>query len=726
MPSLRQIDSKKSTLMHFLKNFFLIIVIGFLFILISFGVLFSIELKQAADKIPNLPKIISEVIRKPTQILSSDDKILYIMSTEYRQPIRIQEVPKVVKDATVAAEDKRFYKHSGIDYFSILRALFVNARVIGGHLGQGGSTLTMQIAKRVYSQNQKTFTRKFQDMALAMMMERELTKDQILELYLNQVYYGSGAYGIKAAAEVYFGKSLKILSISEAATLARLVRRPSSENPIVNMERAISNRNYVLKSMFEENMITEAEYEKALTEKLKIRSKNEFRSEAGMKTAPYFVDYIIEQLKTELPEMDMSEGGYQIHTTLNSKVQIFSEKAIAKALSKYAKRGVTTAGCCVMDKEGRILAMVGGGSYSRNQYNIISKGRRQPGSSFKSFPFAIALETGSLKPNDLLSNERYTWISEDKAQIWSPRNSNNKYGGFLSLQDALAYSSNVAAVRVAEKVGGRKIVHFCNSLFGFKSHLDPFLSLALGCSGVSPLEMMEGYSVFQNEGDRVKPWGLVNVISSDGKIIKQFYPTIKKGVLSQNTSKWIDSYLRAAVIYGTGKAAAGVLNARGKTGTTNEFIDVSFYGYTDKLLGGVWAANEVPGTGKHRWNYKPMGSIYGGTVPAQIWAELMQPSQKIIGEKSRFFVNPSSEINSQDSIVEKNINEPNSSPKILEQKKEITEVKEEKENEPKDSINIEICAETGQKANVYCPTVILNNYSIDSVPQEQCHIHKKS
>ena len=750
--------NKKKPKFHKLRHFKIIFGAVSLFIIgggVLFGVLFGIELRKAADKIPKLPQIMAQLGAQPTRIMSADGKILALLTTEYRQPIRIEDVPKKVIDATLAAEDRRFYQHSGVDYIAMLRAVFVAAR--GGHLSQGGSTLTMQIAKRIYSQSEHSLKRKLQDIALAVMIERHLTKDQVMELYLNQVYYGSGAYGIKAAADVYFGKDLKQLTVAEAALLARLVKRPSGENPFVNLEKAIQNRNFVLKTMLEEGMINEAEYDKAIQEKPHLSKRSRDASIVGIRHAPYFVDYVLKEIKSEFPDADLSSGGYRIDTTLNLKMQEIVEHEVEQMIQKNRSRGVQTVAFTIMNREGQILAMIGGADYQRNQYNMITQGKRQPGSAFKTFIYAIGLETGALKPNESLSNEPYVWKDPVTGKVWAPRNASRTYGGSYSIKSALAASLNLPVIRAAEKTGASNVAAFSRSLFGFESPLDPVLALALGCSAVHPIEMAQGYSVFMLGGDRAVPYGLSRVLSSDGSVMKEYYPEIKKGVLSSRVALLMDEYLRTAVTNGSGKRANIAYNARGKTGTTSNHWDVWFCGYTDELLGVGWAANEVAGSGRGpRWIYKPMPGAYGGGILAPLWGRIMQKAQIVAGEKDRMSTTkesfpklskeiskepvqafpendgahgstettPSESLPKNSRKTEKSKNKEDSLSQEMTQKTMFGQSDiEGQDSTSAEQISVEICSKSNLKAGVSCPGVIIRRFNKGEEPKNSCKIH---
>lgn len=621
--------------LRFLKISFAIFFVIIVGAAVAGYVVWNQALARATAKLPSLPDIMADISKQPTVIMSADGKLLFQISAEYRKPVRIEDVPQRIIDATLAAEDRRFYDHNGVDLWAVGRQLLTNARE--GRVAGGASTLTMQLAKRVYTSPEKSFRRKLDDMALAVEMERELTKDQILELYLNQVFYGSGAFGIKAAADIYFGKPLDRLTVAEAAMLARCVRRPSQENPFTDLQKAIDNRNVVLGTMLEEKMITPEEYTHATKEPVHLRKKIK-RTISGFKTAPYFVDYVLDTLHDELPGVDLSAGGYRIETTLDSRMQDLAEKQVKELVRQHRDERVNTAAFLLCDRDGRILAMVGGVDYNRNQWNAAAQGRRQPGSSFKPFIYSAAFELGELDPNDSLSNERYYLRDAGGRVVWEPKNSSGRYGGSVSVRTALTMSMNLPAVRVMEKVGPNTAVSFCKRVFGFTSPLEPYMSMVLGSEDVSMMEMAQGYSVFMLGGDRFKPFAVRSVTGPDGNIVKSNEPEITRGVLSASTAQTMDGLLRAVVTSGTATRARGVTNARGKTGTTSDNKDAWFIGYTDELIGVGWIADELPNPNKNgpKWVYGEMQhGVFGGTVTVLMWRAIVGGAQEMRGEKER-------------------------------------------------------------------------------------------
>ncbi len=708
------------------------------------------QLNDAAKLIPNLPEVMKIVASERTVIKSQDGKILESIATEFRRPIRIQDAPNKIIKATLAAEDKRFYQHSGVDFYGMGRAVF---STVSGKRVEGGSTITMQIAKRVYTGNSKTMDRKIKDMALATMIERQLSKEQILELYLNQVFYGSGAYGISAAAEVYFGKKLDDLTWSEAATLARCVRRPSDENPFTNLKVAVRNRNAVLGIIKDEGWMTEDEYSKALAEPLKLKKA---RAEVSTERfAPYFCDYVKAWIKDNLPDIDLTKGGYTIETTLDTNLQKYAEKQVSNMVRRNKGLRITTAAFVLLDNEGRVLSMVGGPNYNKNQFNVITQGRRQPGSSFKPLVYATAFEYGALSPDGYVRNDPYM-IHDDAGHRRAIKGGGK--GGEVSVRSAIAQSINTPAMWALDKVGLNNVINMAHGAFGIKTDLPAVESIALGADEVTPMEMATAYSVFQNKGDRFTPFGVARVIGPDGIPIKIVNPEFSRRMLSPSAAEGIDMCLRAVVTSGTGRGAGSVTNARGKTGTTTSNKDAWFCGYTDKFVGVGWVANEVR-TESGRTTYKAMDSyVMGGHMVAPLWADIVGYAQDVVGEESRHIrgyadsgskeektdeipteepdqglgnqdAAPDSDpaMNSEDAPSEKP--DEGADPPLKEGTKKPANIPKSENSEKRTDQNerivfVEICADSGQRANIACPERVRRAFKLGSEPKGRCKIHR--
>lgn len=606
------------------KRVFWAFVILFLIGSSYIGLKFMSAYHQAQDMVGSLQDKILELDSTPSRIVSADGVVLYQITDVYRKPLGdYNKIPANMRNAIIAAEDKRFFEHSGVDPWGIARAVFGMARGTS-HTSGGGSTITMQLAKLMYSHSEQTFDRKMQDIALAIAIEQRYSKEQILTMYLDKAYFGSGAYGVQAAAEIYFGKPLDELDTSECATLARCVRRPSDENPYKNFDKSIENRDVVLGVMREMGTLSEQQYDHAIKEKIHLRQKTAPQLTVDLQHAPYFVQHVLEELhdKYNIDLEDLKQGTYTIRTTLNYNLQKVAETQVHKTVREFRGMGVTTAAFMVMDKDGQIKAEVGGMDYHKSTFNHITHGARQPGSSFKPFVYSAALTEGKIDIFGDVSNELTTY--HNGGRPWTPRNDNGRYGGSVSVRSAIMYSMNVPAAHVMDLVGPDTAVQYAHGAFGFTTQLQPFMSLVLGAQPVHPIEMAQAYSVFMLRGSRATPYTITEIDTPDGEAPTKVNPVIVPNVLGADVSDDIDALLRAVVMPGgTGQRAREVPNARGKTGTTQENKDAWFCGYTDGLIGIGWVANcRLDEKGME--HYSAMNhSAFGGTVTVPLWVGVM-------------------------------------------------------------------------------------------------------
>ena len=513
-------------------------------------------------------------------------------------------------------------EHDGVDVWAMGRILAIAAST--GHASQGGSTLTMQIAKNVTGDKGRTLDRKMRNMAMATVIERHWSKQQIMEFYLNQSFYGQGAYGIAAAAQVYFNKSLNDLSIAEVATLARCVRSPTKENPITNPEKAKFNRDVVLNVMREENYITEEQYQHAVKEDLNIRT-NKIPNLKSPKKEGYFVDYVVGQLKElkkELPEFDFSAGGYRVETTLDTKMQDKIEDMLKDRIHGYRGSNVNIGAFLCIDNEGRIQVMANSTDYADEQYNIPAQAMLQPGSSFKPFVYSTAFELGVLSPYGMVSDAPY-YIRDGHSR--RPIRGGG-HGGEVSVREALARSINTPAMWAEKLAGLENVMATAKTAFGFE-HLKPKIeTTALGSNTVTMIEMAQAYSVFQQKGNRVKPYAIKRIIGPDGQVVKSFQPDYERRVIRGDTAHGMDRLLRGVVEGGTGAAASVVTNARGKTGTTTDNKDAWFCGYTNRWIGIMWLANQSKvkeKDGREHVVRREMDEVDGKRYAAPSWAKLL-------------------------------------------------------------------------------------------------------
>ena len=513
-------------------------------------------------------------------------------------------LPRYVSDAVIATEDQRFYDHHGVDPLGMVRAAITNLRE--GRTVQGGSTLTQQLAKNLYLSHDRTFARKLEEFTLALWLESRLTKADILELYLNRVYLGSGAYGIDAAARRYFRKPARNLSLSEAAMIAGLLKAPSKYSPLSNPGLARTRARLVLSQMQEAGFITEAEERQAADEVSRSFSRSE-RAEPG--GADYAVDYVMEQLAPAYV-MGVAAGaeGLIVETTLDRSIQASASDIVERFIASRGPALATKeAAAVVLDRDGALLAMVGGRSYAETQFNRAVKAARQPGSAFKPFVYLAALEAG-YTPDSIVEDLPLTIGG------WAPRNDNGEYLGQMPMRTALAKSVNAVAARLTLQVGPARVVQAAKRL-GIRSPLAKDATISLGTSEVSLLELTGAYNVLANGGRFAEPYVVRQVRSLKGDVLfaRQGPPAAQVVAPAQVIA--MNDMLNGALVSGTGKRAAiPVHAAAGKTGTTQSFRDAWFIGYTAHLTTGVWTGND---------DGVAMNRVVGGSLPAEIWREIM-------------------------------------------------------------------------------------------------------
>ena len=501
--------------------------------------------------------------------------------------------------AFIAIEDRRFYTHAGIDPIGIGRALSRNILRAGGGV-QGGSTLTQQLAKNLFLTQERTASRKIQEAILALWLERKFSKNEILELYLNRVYFGSGAYGVEAAAQKYFGKSAREVTIAEAAILGGLVQSPSRLAPNRNPDAAHARASLVLAAMQRDGFISDAQMKEALARPADAQKSKTANS------VLYAADHVIDKLDDLIGSI---EGDLIVTTTLNPMMQAAAEKALTEELAtKGQKFGVSQGALLAMDPDGAIRAFVGGRNYSESQFDRVTSARRQPGSAFKAFVYLAALEKG-LTPDTL----------RDDAPInikgWQPENYAKEYRGPVSLTEALSQSLNTVAVRLGLEVGPKTVATTAQRL-GIKSKLDANASIALGTSAVTPIELVSAYASFANGGVSVEPYVITEVITREGDLLYTRPDALPHQVIDPGILASFNVMMRETLKSGTAKRAdLPNWDAAGKTGTSQDFRDAWFIGYTGALVTGVWLGNDDNSPTKH---------VAGGSLPVEIWSRFMK------------------------------------------------------------------------------------------------------
>ncbi|MBI3592605.1 MAG: PBP1A family penicillin-binding protein [Nitrospirae bacterium] len=540
-------------------------------------------------------------------IYSSDGQVLAELYLERRNFIPHYNIPARVKKAFIAIEDQRFYSHPGVDFIGILRALYRDA--LAQSIVEGGSTITQQLTKMLFLKPERSLSRKIKEAVISVQIEKRYTKDEILGMYLNKAYFGTRAYGIEAAAQTYFGKTVNELSLGEVAMLAGLQRAPVAYSPFKNSEKTFLRRQLVLKKMLDIGFISREEYERANAELLPDTPHNRKYE------APYFVELLRQQLESRFGDK-IYTSGLRVYSTIDYTMQKIAEEAVRNGitlLGKRARPGAQAALIAIDPRTGHIKAMVGGTDFWETQFNRATLALRQPGSAFKPFVYATALQDGMSAEDEIL-DEPVFFAGARPNSTWSPKNYDNKYHGVVPLKTALALSLNTATVRLAHDIGLDKVIALAKRC-GIKSTLQPYLPLALGASDVTLLDITAAYGVFAT-GRRVEPVTYEKILSREGIPVEEIH-TYSEEILSQETVDKMKDLLRAVVESGTAVRAKEIPRmVYGKTGTTNNFSDAWFIGFDDKLVVGVWVGRD---------NHKPIGPKETGAQAAlPIWMEFMK------------------------------------------------------------------------------------------------------
>lgn len=538
------------------------------------------------------------------------NEIANIHATENRMPVKISQIPKDLQNAFIAVEDARFYEHSGIDPRGILRAAWAN--ITGGGVTEGGSTITQQLAKNAYLTPERTMKRKIQEMFLALQLEREYTKQEILEFYLNQIYFGQGAYGVEAAAKTYFGKDVSELTLNECAMLAGIPKSPNYYSPFNNLEAARARRATVLEQMAKYHYISDSEASRLKKEDLKLA-----RPATGEITeAAYFIDFVVQGLIDKYGADAVYKSGLKIYTTIDMDMQRAAEDAM-KMLPTFEtdQNGLAQpqgALVAIDPHTGQIKAMVGG--RGTDQFNRATMAERQPGSAFKPFVFAAALEN-RFTPNTIIED------SPIMVGDWEPENYNRNYNGKVTLRYVAEQSLNVPTVKIAQKIGMDKAIYYAQEM-GISTFVldgstnDRGLATSLGglTRGLTPLELTSAYGTFANQGIHVEPTAIIKVLDRNGKVLEQAKPK-QKNVISEASANDLTSMLQGVITRGTGTGAALDRPAAGKTGTTSDYCDAWFVGYTTDLVAGVWIGCD---------DNSDLDGMTGGNLPASVWQAFME------------------------------------------------------------------------------------------------------
>ena len=711
------------------KGFLLMALLSLLGLILAGVLLVVFGLALAYPNLPSLDTITDYRPKIPLRIYSADNVLLGEFGEERRNLVHIKDIPDVMKKAVLAIEDSNFYEHGGVDYWGILRAAVHNAT---GGARQGASTITQQVARNFFLSSEQTFKRKAYEALLAWKIEQNLTKDQILEVYMNQIYLGQRAYGFSSAAQIYFGKNLKDISVAEAAMLAGLPKAPSAYNPVVNPKRAKVRQQYILQRMAQLGYITPAQYAAAKNEQLKVKTDS---SEFGVHAE--YVAEMARQLVYEQFKEETYTRGLNVFTTITKADQDAAYLALRSGVMEYEKRHpyrgpesyvdlpankpeadeimetelaehpdsdniiaamvlsagadkvvaatasgeeitITGAGLAMgkswlSDKnppnkrirrgavirvmqegkdwqitqmpevesafvaasteDGAIKAMVGGFDYNRNKFNHVTQAWRQPGSSFKPFIYSASLERG-LSPATMINDAPISFdAGQTGGQAWEPKNYDGKYEGPMSMRRGLTKSKNMVSIRILHRIGAKYGQEY-TTRFGFDPERNPpYLTLALGAGGVTPMQMAGAYAVFANGGYKISPYLIAKVTDANGKVLSQANPDRageeKNRVIDERNAFLMDSMLKDVVRFGTATRALSLKrpDIAGKTGTTNDSIDAWFAGYQAKLVGIAWIGFDQP---KNLGNKET-----GGGLALPIWIGYMAKALKNIPIEER-------------------------------------------------------------------------------------------
>lgn len=638
------------------------------FWLIFCSIIFASIAGIAAQIYISLPKIEALEDYSPSEstvILAADDStIARFHAEENRHVIPFEEISPNVINATIAIEDERFYSHNGIDLQGIVRAFGKN--LLHGRIVEGGSTITQQLARNLYLTRRRNIIRKISEIVLALELERHYTKEEILDFYFNQIYFGHNTYGIESAATLYFNKKAKELDIAESAMIAGLIEGPEIFSPYKDFQHAKLRQKIVLNKMAELGMISKAEADEAFNEQLSLHPENV--KKLG-KIGHYFTSYVFQKLIDEYGEEAVNKAGLRVYTTLDPKMQIAAEEVASQFVQNEGpKYRFTQIALVAIDpRNGYIKAMVGGAEFSKSQFNRAVQAKRQPGSSFKPFVYAAAIER-EISPGTVILDKPISFRSNGKR--WSPKNFDRVFRGNVTMQMALERSLNIPAIKVLQKVGVYSAISLAKRL-GIQSYLEPSLSLALGASEVTLFEMTSAFGAFANSGLKFEPIAIKKIVDRDGDIIFETEPSGHR-VLANNVAAIIDHMMQGVILRGTGVMGNIGRPAAAKTGTSQDFRDAWFIGFVPQLVAGVWVGND---------NNTPMKGVAEVAVCPRVWKGFML--RALAGQPVYPF------------------------------------------KEPEGLTTVDICLESGLLANQYCPKnkVVPAKYFDKDIPQSECYIH---
>ncbi len=593
------------------------------------GVLYA-HLKE----LPDISNLLDYKPAQTTRIYDVTGHLISQLSLEQRTIISLDKIPGTLQDAIISIEDERFYRHWGIDPIGIARAFLVNVRHRGTR--QGASTITQQLARNLFLTRERTLARKIREALLSFQIERNFSKKQILEMYMNQIYFGEGAYGVESAARTYFGKHAENLTLPESAMLAGLPKAPTTYSPYKNPLNALTRRNVVLNRMANLGFISLQQATEAKNAPLELKK-------IEVQNAPYFVEYVRQQLEATYGANAVYKGGLIVFTTLDMRTQDAAQRAVNRGIAETENRArrlrltsvpitqpVQGALLAVDPRSGAIRAMVGGRDFRSSVFNRAVQANRQPGSSFKPIIYAAAIENGYTM-SDIILDAPVVYPDPVTGKEWRPVNYSGKFRGNTTLHTGLMFSINVVTIKLLEKLGTGPVVNLARRL-GISAAIAPNLSLGLGTSEVTMYEMVQAFSVFANQGVRAEPYAIQEVKDAAGRVLETHSPSAQE-VLDPQTAYIMVNTMKDVIEKGTGRIIGRMgftRPAAGKTGTTNNNIDAWFIGFTPDLCSAVWLGYD------ERQSLGPKQT--GGTAAAPVWAQFMK--EALAGTEPKDFPMP--------------------------------------------------------------------------------------
>ncbi len=680
--------------------------------LLGLSILVALYLYILSRDLPSLTQLEHYDPELATKIYSQDGVVIKELFTKKRIYIPLDQIPENMVHAVLATEDHIFFKHWGVNVKRFMYVMFIN--LIHLEYRQGASTITQQLARQLYLGLEKKISRKIREWITAIQIERTYTKHEILEMYLNQMNFGHGNYGVQAAALEFFGKDANDLTLEECALLTGLLQRPTSYYPYRYTDRAKQRRNLVLHNMLRREYISEEQYKEAINKPL-ILKEHDPETENGI--APYFTEYVRQELQDRY-HMDLYQGGYSVYTTLDTRVQVAAEKAVkahlpvlqqkvnkrlisTNAIRKYidsqilARRRyeelkkdersldslatesapVQVALVALNPRNGYVLAMIGGRDFEKYKYNRAIQSRRQPGSAFKPIVYTAAIDNGYSPCFELLNQPVVLYLPN--GDRWAPGNYDNSQGGPTTLRDGLKRSLNLVTARLVQEVVPPKTVADYGRKLGLNTPIPPYDAIALGSADVVPIEIISAFGVFANQGVLAKPLYILQVVDKYGNIIEEYKPEVKE-VLRKESAYIMTDMLGSVINHGTGYTARTVHKflrpAGGKTGTTNDFTDAWFVGFTPQIVAGVWVGFDDPSI--------TLGEGMAGAVAAlPIWAPFMKAAHDTLQLPVKNFEMP---------------------PGV---------------------VRLEICKETKELPTEFCPEIVSEIFETRNAPTEKCDVH---